>query len=45
MSLELDGKFIIAVWMVPLDRPRDTNGRTYQSGDWLATFYKAEGAG
>ena len=44
MTLELDGKFIIAVWMVPLDQPRDMNGRTYRRGDWLATLYKVKDA-
>lgn len=43
MTLELDGKFVIAMWMIPLECPKDMHGRTYPSGDWLATLYKEEG--
>jgi len=43
MSLDINGKFIVAVWMVPLERPKDLKGRVYRSGDWLATLYKEDG--
>jgi hypothetical protein len=42
--LELkDGRYIAAVWFVPLRNAVDTSGTFFQRADWLATLYRDEG--
>ncbi len=38
-----EGRYVAALWMVPLENARDTDGRLYEQADWLATLYRDEG--
>lgn len=37
-----EGRYVVALWMVPLTNARDLNGVFYEQADWLATLYRDE---
>ncbi len=38
-----EGRYVAALWIVPLRNARDTHGHFYEHADWLATLYRDEG--
>ncbi len=38
-----EGTYVSAMWFLPLHRPKDADGVTYEEGDWMCTLYRLKG--